>query len=293
MYAFGSVFSNLTLIRTDSPEGTGTEQQRMVVPIQYGPKERWYTRLVTDPNFSQGVSQVVPALSFEIKGINYDTSRKLISLSSLTFPTAEQRQLARLYVGVPYTLTFQLSLLVKIANDGLQIVEQILPMFTPDVTLAINVFPDLGLIDQVPLTLVGVNSSDDYEGNFEKIRSIVWDLSFTMKVNFYGQKRPQARIEEVLVDFYNAGLGDLSQPSTVIETEDNQNFETEDGSGLWVTENTSNTYLTTGRVARADIVANFNQDPGATGEIESTTTLTEWDGDVIRSRTDTNVDETA
>jgi hypothetical protein len=270
----------------------GTEVQRMTVPLQYGPKERWYTRLVTDPNLSQGVSQVVPAMSYEISSISYDTSRKLNTLNTLDYPTDEQRKLARMYVGVPYTLTFELAILTKLQQDGFQIVEQIFPYFTPDLTFALNVIPELGLVDQIPLTLTNVTHSDDYEGNFEKIRSITWQLAFTMKVNFYGPRRKQSRIEEIMVDIYNAPLNDLENPPLYLTTEEGNHILLENGSGILADESTANSYLTTGRVARIEVVATpSDQSPDVTGEVISQTTITDWDGDVKHSRTSTNVDE--
>ena len=129
LLSFGSLFDNITLTREDT---AGDEVYRQIVPIEYGPKERWLTRLTQDPDHNQGVAQVVPRLSYEMSGIAYDTARKLNTLEKLTYAAASSDDRGRLYVGTPYTLTVGLSVLTKLQQDGMQIVEQILPYFTPD-----------------------------------------------------------------------------------------------------------------------------------------------------------------
>jgi hypothetical protein len=284
LVAFGSFFDDIQLRRTDD---SGTEIQRMVVPLDYGPKDRWYTRLAQDPDFIRGIGTIVPRMSYELTGISYDGSRKLASLNHLAFPSPEVKSLARLYVGVPYVLKFDLSILTKIQQDGLQIVEQILPYFTPDLTFKMQTVPELGLIDMIPLTLLDVGHTDNYEGDFEHRRLIIWNLQFSMKVNFYGPVRQRSRIEEVVVDIYNSPLGDIVIPPEFVTTEQLDEWTMEDSSGHMATEKTPETYLSTGRVSRIDVVAtNHDQDP--TQPIQATTTITDDDADVKRGLTFTD-----
>ena len=279
--AFGSFFDNLFIVRKDITE---TEKQRICVPIEYGPKEKWLTHIVQDPDFMQAVAIILPRMSFEMTGINYDGSRKVNSLNQLKFPSSTTRQMARTYIGVPYTLSFGLDILVKFQSDGFQIVEQILPYFTPDLTFALQAVPSLGIVDQVPLTLQSISHTDNYEGDFEKRRIIIWTLGFTMKVFFYGPNRSQGRIEEVLVDIYNTPFADLSDPPIYLETEDNHLLVNEDTT-LLVDETTANVYLNVGRVAEIDATAVPADQTADPGEGTAVTTITDNDGDVKRSRT--------
>ena len=210
LLAFGSLFDDITITRENED---GKEEFRQQVPLEYGPKERWLTHLVQDPDYTKGVGQVVPRMSFEITNLSYDPSRKLNTLDKLKFNSNQAHSLAKLYVGVPYTLTLQLSILVKLQQDGMQIVEQILPFFTPDYTIALRPldnYPDL--IDQVPIVLQSVSHSDNYEDDFIKRRAIIWTLDFSMKVFFYGPIKDTKRIEEVIVNLYNSNYEDLSAP---------------------------------------------------------------------------------
>lgn len=200
----------MTITREDED---GKEAFRQQVPLQYGPKERWLTHLVQDPDYTKGVGQVVPRMSYEMKDIAYDPSRKINNLDALKFSSATAHRTAKLYVGVPYTLTIQLSILVKLQQDGMQIVEQILPFFTPDYTIAlrpVDTIPEL--VDQVPVVLQNVTQTDNYEDDFIKRRVIIWTLDFGMKVFFYGPTKDSKRIEEVIVNLYNSPYLDLSAP---------------------------------------------------------------------------------
>lgn len=211
LLAFATIFDSITLTREDAD---GVEVYRQQVPLEHGPKERWLTRLTQDPNLDRGVGQVVPRMAFELKDIQYDSTRKLSTLENLRFNSVEETKTARLYVGAPYTLHITLSILVKLQQDGMQIVEQILPFFTPDYTLAIKPIDAYDqLVDTVPVVLQSVSQTDNYEGNFETRRAIVWDLNFAMKVNFYGPVKARKRIEDVIINLYNSPYEDLSAPN--------------------------------------------------------------------------------
>jgi hypothetical protein len=188
LLAFGSFFDSIYCRRYDM---TGKETQRFQVPIEYGPKEKWLLHIIQDPDFLQSVAITVPRIAYEMTGLSYDGNRKLNTLQQLRFPNADLQRLARSYVGVPYIMNINLSVLTKFQTDGFQIVEQILPFFTPELTFVIQNVPELGISDQIPITLTNVTSTDNYEGDFEKRRIILWSLDFMMKVYFYGPVKSQ------------------------------------------------------------------------------------------------------
>ena len=251
LLAFGSLFDNMIITREDS---SGNEAYRQVVPLEYGPKERWLVRLTQDPDFLKSVGEVVPRMSYEISSLTYDATRKINTLDKLTFPSAEAGNRARMYVGVPYNIGIKLSVLVKLQQDGMQIVEQILPYFTPDYTIAIRPLDELPqLVDTIPITLQSVSQSDKYEGNFETRRVIIWELDFTIKAFFYGPVRTQKRVQEVIVNLYNSTQADLAAPLT-------QEYSLP--------------------VVTIDVVADpTDQEPATVEDITAVTTITEnWSG---------------
>ena len=72
--AFGTIFNNINIVRTNS---SGAVTQSMKVPLAYGPKQKFLTRLREDPNLDKKVSLTLPRIGFEISGISYDANRKL------------------------------------------------------------------------------------------------------------------------------------------------------------------------------------------------------------------------
>lgn len=285
MLAFGSFFDSIAVVRYDM---TGKETQRIQVPISYGPKEKWLTHIIQDPDFQQSVAITLPRISYEMTGLSYDGNRHLNSLNQLRFPNGELNKLRRAYVGVPYLLNFNLSILTKFQTDGFQIVEQILPYFTPELTFIIQNVPTLGISDQIPITLTSVTETDNYEGDFERRRIIIWSLDFQMKVYFYGPVKSQGRIEEAIIDIYNAPMEGLSEPPEYFATQQGDLLIGEQSEGLFATEDTANTYLTTGLAARIEAVADPLDQQAQPPDVHATVTLTDFTGDVKRSRTMTD-----
>jgi hypothetical protein len=106
------------------------------------------------------------------------------------------------YTPVPYTLDISLYILTKTQEDGLQIIEQILPTFTPDYTLTINAIPNMGIASDVPIILNSVQVQDEYDGSFQDRRFVTHTLNFEMKLNLYGPVSDRNVITQV-----NAGVG--------------------------------------------------------------------------------------
>ena len=170
---FGTLFNNIYINRYNSD---GTPAQTIKVPLSYGPKEKYLARLDGNPTLDNKVAMTAPRISFEMTSFQYDPDRKLNSLNRKVKDNKSQ------YQPVPYNITFQLSILVKNADDGTKIVEQILPFFTPEWTASIHLVPSMedDPLD-IPIIMNDISMEDTYEGNFETRRAIIWTLNFTMK----------------------------------------------------------------------------------------------------------------
>lgn len=90
------------------------------------------------------------------------------------------------FTPVPYNVSVSLYILTKSQEDNLQILEQILPAFTPEYTVSINAMPDLNLSNDLPIVLESVSMEDEYDGNFENRRFVTTTLTFTLKLNLFG-----------------------------------------------------------------------------------------------------------
>lgn len=176
--AFGTLFNNIQLIRYT--KDLSQEKERFRVPLSYGSKEKYITRLFSDPNLIKSVSIVVPRISFELTGISYDPGRKQIS-TIRNFSANNSTRLNTQFVPIPYNFDFSMSIYVRNTEDGTQILEQILPYFTPDFNVTVDFIPGMDQKYDLPIILNSVNTTTDYEGDFSSTRYITWDLDFTAK----------------------------------------------------------------------------------------------------------------
>lgn len=189
---FGKLFNQMYVKRDDS---TGAEAQFIKVPITYGPKEKWLVRSETDPNLDRPVEIVLPRMSFEINDFQFDTQRKLSSLTELIVENPQDKSKQRKqFAPVPYNLGITLYILSKTQEDALQILEQILPFFSPAYNLTVNLNPDMGYSFDVPTILNSVSLNDEYDGQFEMKRTVLYTLQFTMKTQMFGPVKESAVI---------------------------------------------------------------------------------------------------
>src|SRR6056300_850389 len=199
--AFGTLFNNIQLSKKD---GNGNVIQSMKVPLAYGPKQKWLSRLTEDPNLSKKVAVTLPRIGFEISGLTYDSTRKLNKIMKVkkVADGTDSEQVKSGFMPVPYNINFELYVLSKNSDDALQIVEQILPYFQPEYTVTLREVPELDIVRDVPIVLNSISYEDDYEGDFTSRRSIIYTLSFTAKYYLYGPVTSTNVIRSVQVDQY-------------------------------------------------------------------------------------------
>ena len=182
--AFGNLFNEVKLSRYDS---SGTEKEHFLVPIVYGGKEKYVSRLEGDPNLDKKVQVTLPIMSFEMTDMSYDAARKLNTNMKTTSHSGHAGTALALYNPVPFDFEFSLFAYVRNIEDGAQLMEKILPFFTPDYTVNVNLIPEMGIIKQLPIILKSVSNEVDYEGDYEsKVRTVIWTLTFTVKGYLYG-----------------------------------------------------------------------------------------------------------
>ena len=172
--AFGTLFNDISVKRTNS---SGQVIETLKVPVAYGPKQKFMVR-IGNPNLT-GPAVILPRIGFMMSQIMYDGTRKLITVGQNKANI--NGTLRSQYNPVPYNFVFDLAILAKNAEDAAQIVEQILPNFTPEFTVTINMVPSMDIKTDVPIILNSVNYMDAYDGDFETRRSLSWDMQFTMK----------------------------------------------------------------------------------------------------------------
>ena len=196
--AFGTVFNDIHLVRKDN---SGDITQSMKVPLAYGPKQKFLSRIREDADLTKQVAVTLPRIGFEIQGLTYDPSRKLNRVQQFKkIKSGKSKQLDTQYMPVPYNIEFQLYVMAKQSDDALQIVEQILPYFQPDYTVTINDNTDMGIKRDVPIILSSVSYEDTYEGDFAERQTIIYTLTFTAKFYLYGPVTSSKAIKTVQAD---------------------------------------------------------------------------------------------
>ena len=198
---FGTLFNDINIEKKDSG---GNVLSRQKVPISYGPKQKFLIRLREDPSLDRQVAIQLPRLAFEMSGIAYDPIRKLNTIGTLTHKETinGERNIKKMFNPSPYILDFSLYAFVENAEDGTQILEQILPFFTPEFNVSVNILTEMGIKLDIPIVLQSATSEDSYEGEFSARRTIVWTINFMLKGFIYPDvKSGQSIIKSVEIAF--------------------------------------------------------------------------------------------
>ena len=190
---FGTLFNEVILTRDDSQ---GNQVAYMKVPLNYGPKEKYLARLEGNPALDRPIAITLPRMAFEMVDIRYAADRKLTTTGRLRTSGTTADSAKYQYNPVPYDMIFNLYIMVKNAEDGTRIVEQILPFFAPEWTATLNINPDLGIKYDVPVILNSVKNEDTYEGSFETRRALIWTLQFTMRGYLFGPTKESKIIKQ-------------------------------------------------------------------------------------------------
>ena len=202
--AFGTIFNNINIERKNS---SGAVAQTLRVPLAYSTKQKFMTRInrVPDSTTRGEVAMTLPRMGFEIDGIQYDPTRKTTAIQkNKAVGVGDDTNTVRtVFNSTPYNMNLSLYIFAKNQEDGLQIVEQILPYFNPDFNVTVNDLPELGIKRDIKITLDNVTYEDDYEGDFASRIAIIWTLNFKMTLNFYSNVNNVGVIKKAIADVFN------------------------------------------------------------------------------------------
>jgi hypothetical protein len=216
---FGTLFNNISIAKKVNGKMTGVQR----VPISYGPRQKYLTRLASQNAEENGdIAIKLPRMSFEIVSLSYDSTSKLNKLNSQSYPVPNTNgSKTRIYSGTPYRLSMQLNILARQQDDALQIFEQIIPYFTPEYTVAVKDLEGPGSITDVPFMLTSTSLQDDYEGDFENSRrTIIYSLDFDIKIKFRGiESAPGKIIKIVDVHLFDTQINDAALPVDRVHVE--------------------------------------------------------------------------
>ncbi len=182
--SFGSLFNAITIKHKNNSDEVVSV---IKVPFAYGPTQKFLARLNQSPDLNKSIQMTLPRMSFEFTGLTYDSTRKSTTTQTFTTKSAtDGKETKKVYLPVPYNLQFEVSIMSKLNDDALQIIEQILPYFQPAYTMTVELVDEINEKRDVPVILENITMQDDYEGDFTTRRVLIYTLRFTVKTYLFG-----------------------------------------------------------------------------------------------------------
>ena len=217
--SFGSLFNEISIKHTDN---SGNVKSVIKVPLAYGPTQKFLARLEQSPDLNKPVQITLPRMSFEFTGLTYDPTRK--STTTQTFITksaVDGTETKKVYLPVPYNMQFELSIMSKLNDDVLQIIEQILPFFQPSYSMTIELVDIINEKRDIPVILENITMQDDYEGNFTTRRVLTYTLRFTAKTYLFGPVSSATKdiIKKATIGYITGGTTDSPTREVVYSAE--------------------------------------------------------------------------
>jgi len=134
--SFGSLFNDIKIKHKNTEDDVVSI---IKVPLAYGPTQKFLARLEQSANLNKPVQITLPRMSFEFTGLTYDPTRKSTTTQTFTAKDVnDTKETKKAYLPVPYNMQFELSIMSKLNDDALQIIEQILPYFQPAYTMTVE-----------------------------------------------------------------------------------------------------------------------------------------------------------
>ena len=182
--SFGTLFNNISIKHQDSSDNVVSVVK---VPLAYGPTQKFLARLTQSPDLNKPFAITLPRMSFEFIGLTYDPSRKVSTVQNFAVKDPDDGSITKKsYMPVPYNMQFELSIMSKLNDDALQIVEQILPYFQPAYNLTVELVESIQEKRDIPVILENITMQDDYEGDYSSRRVLLYTLRFTAKTYMFG-----------------------------------------------------------------------------------------------------------
>ena len=202
--SFGYVFNQIEIIREQESNKLNTSRE--MVALYYVPNEQWFFRKQKSESYDEKAPSVefekkYPVMTYYTTGLSYAGDRQRNSVAQVRNNNSKTTSPA------PYDLGITLSIYSKNQSDALMILEQILPMFQPQINLSIKEVSDLDVTNDCTLILNGADPDDNFSDGFDSNRIIKWDLSFTMRINIYPPYTQPKIIEKVIVDPVDVQFG--------------------------------------------------------------------------------------
>ena len=205
---FFSRFS-IEKFQTITVSGDYVFAQRKVipVPVQWATREKWVeivrsssSRKAMDPSIRDKnpieMQWILPRISCNLTGVLYDPTRRLTKTQQVLTTSSTDTTRSATYTPSPYNLTYEIATISRYIDENLQLMEQILPYFSPTLSLTLNLYPDKEP-ESIPIVLesITMDNPTDIPEFEERIFTNIY--TFTVKLNYYMPTKVQNLIDNI------------------------------------------------------------------------------------------------
>ena len=202
--AVGYLFSGIKIQKKID----GKKTKQIEVPLVYSNKEKWW-KIINSPASIQEenpslykaiVQKEVPLISYYLLNIEPDAARQVNTNVGLKAGGSILKQRS------PILYNFEVRVTSTRNDDLWQIIEQVLPWFTPTFTFNINDVDYPKVNSAYKMTFQGVDKNDEYEGQYdENNRYLSRTLTFQVEGYLYGPTDDEnSIIKNMNISFNNA-----------------------------------------------------------------------------------------
>lgn len=195
---FGSLFSDLYITRKSGD----LRKDHVRVPIRFGHGQ---IRNKSDlPNDNLRTGLVLPAMAFELQSLAKDTTRMVNQNNRIRSGVPEIGNFNEKFSKspVPYNITYRMGIRTNSIEDMLMILEQIISVFNPQVSIHVIDNNDMAIERDITVVLTSdvYDFIDNYEHSMEETRIIQVDLDFVVKGYMYKFEEIKPVLLSVKVD---------------------------------------------------------------------------------------------
>jgi hypothetical protein len=197
--SFMDFFSRIRVERLGTAVVSGSEtlipRKYIQVPIQWATRDKWFeiytsssARKAMDPAIRDQnpveMQWILPRISANLSGIIYDQGRRQIKTQQVREDLLAGYANSKLFTPAPYNLDFDIVVISKFLDDQFQVMEQILPFFSPGLSLDLKLMPTKAP-DSVEVYLNSVMPDLPTDLAEADERFFTFTYQFTARINYY------------------------------------------------------------------------------------------------------------